>query len=129
SDRNLTQYANSAARLIEQSERNALLSASFVANLPEFEAIGPAPDFNTLNTVLPARKTELDLQELSFYLPTFQAGDTAYYYGGPPVTRRLQVSADTNRIRDALILAAIETREGQSGIAIAPQSSQIIGAS
>src|SRR6185503_10003406 len=51
----------------------------------------------------------------------------AYFYGGPTVARRLQVSEDAVRIRDGLIASAINDKVPVSSVAIAPQGSQIIG--
>ncbi len=127
-DRQLTRTAQSAAELLLQAEANTLIRASFVANLPEVEAVSQQPEVNAFHEVLLPRKETLSLQELSFYPPLFEAGNPAFYYGGPPITRRLQVSEDTTRIRDGLILAAIASGQPQSGIAIAPQSSQVISA-
>jgi signal transduction histidine kinase/DNA-binding response OmpR family regulator len=127
-DRQLMQTGNSATLLIEQAEENALLNANFVANLAEVEVAAQSLNPQALATVLTNRKAQIGLSELSFYRTDFQAGDPAFFYGGPPIIRRLQVSQDTMRIRDNLILSALETGEAQQGIAIAPQSSQIIGA-
>jgi len=129
SDRRLEKVARSASVYIEQVEQNALLSANFVANLPELEQFGSMSlDSAAIGEILTPLKAELTLQELSFYASDFEEGDPAFYYGGPVVRRRLQVSQDTQRIRDNLILAALTSGEPQSGMAIAPQSSQIIGA-
>jgi signal transduction histidine kinase len=43
------------------------------------------------------------------------------------VTRRLQVSEDADRIRDDLILTALESGIATSNVAVSPQNSQIIG--
>jgi signal transduction histidine kinase len=70
----------------------------------------------------------LGLQELSLYKSDFQAGDdAAYFYGGPTVARRLQVSEDANRIREELILTVLENKTPASNVAISPQNSQILG--
>jgi signal transduction histidine kinase/CheY-like chemotaxis protein len=124
-DRRLTQNALSVASLLERSQRNVQLSASFVANLDEIVQAGA--DKERLGPAMGARREELGLQELSYYVPDFEAGDPAFFYTGPLVVRRLQISADTQAIRDALILSVIEVKTPNSGIAIAPQSSQIIG--
>jgi serine phosphatase RsbU (regulator of sigma subunit) len=126
-DRRLSEIAESVAALIKSSEGKALLSANFVANLSEVEAADSDKDL--IRLALAPLKEELGLQELSYYAPGFQPGEPALYYGGPLVARFLQVSGHANRIRDALILQALETGEATSGIAIAPQASQIIGVS
>jgi len=124
-DRRLSQIAESVAALIQNSEEQAQLSAKFVASLPE---VGAAKNDKTLiGQALAPRQAELGLQELSYYAADFKAGDLPLYYGGPVVARRLQVSEHTVQIRNALILRVLQTGEAASGIAIAPQSSQIIG--
>jgi signal transduction histidine kinase/DNA-binding response OmpR family regulator len=125
-DRRLGQIAESVAALIENSEEQARLSANFVANLPDIE-VANGDEF-LIEEVLPARREELGLQELSYYTADFQPGDLPLVYSGPVVARRLQVSEHTTRIREGLIQRVLETDEPASGIAIAPQSSQIIGA-
>jgi signal transduction histidine kinase/CheY-like chemotaxis protein len=125
-DNRLSQLSQSAARLLEQTQQQALLAANFVANLPDMEFV-TAGQISAAGVLVP-RKNELGLQELSFYLPDHQAGSPAYYYGGPAIARRGQVSQDTQRIRDELLVSVIQTETSQASIAIAPQSSQIIGA-
>lgn len=124
-DQRLTQTAESVSALIESSEARAQLSAEFVANLSEVEAAGLNPD--ALQAAVSPRKDQLKLQELSFYSATFKSGDLPIFYGGPVITRRLQVSESTTRIREQLIEQALQTGQPVSGIAIAPQSSQVIG--
>ncbi len=124
-DRRLSQIAESVAALMENSERQAQLSASFVANLPEVRAAGL--DQDTLGESLGARKTSLDLQELNFFGPDFKPGALPVYYGGPIAIRRFQASETTNALRAELILSVLETGQPSSGIAVAPQASQIIG--
>jgi signal transduction histidine kinase/DNA-binding response OmpR family regulator len=124
-DRRLSQIAESVAVLIDNSEARALLSANFVANLTEVEAAGVDP--TSLGEVLVPRRDSLALQELSFYAANFKPGDVPTFYGGPVVARRLQVSQHTIAVREALILQALQEGQAVSGIAIAPQSSQIIG--
>ncbi len=126
-DRQLSQVAESVAMLIGNTKREAMLSANFVANLPEVEAASADP--KRLEPALAPRRTALDLQELSFYAADFQPGDQPLYYGGPVVARRLQVSRHTVAVREALIQQALQTGQSVGGIAIAPQSSQIIGVS
>lgn len=125
-DRQLTEKAKSVSALIQNSAEQARLSASFVANLPEVNRAGNNEVL--LNLILPSRRESLELQELSYYLPGFQPGDPALSYSGPSVTRRFQVSEQTSAVRDELILAVLASGEASSRIAIAPQSSQIIGA-
>jgi signal transduction histidine kinase len=124
-DRQLTQVAQSVGALMADSEKQALLSASVVASLPELES----EDTAVIRAALEIRRAELNLQELSVYASDFQPGDPAAIYGGPPVIRRLQASQQTEAIRNALIMQALESGQAVSGIAIAPQSSQIIGVS
>ena len=82
---------------------------------------------NTINNNLIKTKEDLGLQELSLYTADFKSGDQAFFYGGPAVTRRLQVSEDAIRIREELILAAIQEKKVVSGVVVAPQGSQILG--
>jgi signal transduction histidine kinase/DNA-binding response OmpR family regulator len=124
-DQQLAKVASSAAELIDSSTDQALLGATFVANLPEVEAAGE--DQARLAAALDPRKGQLGLQELSYYPAGFHSGDPALYYGGPTITRRLQVSQHAEEIRDRLVLAALSTGEPASEVAIAPQASQIIG--
>lgn len=122
-DRQLTQVAQSIGALMADSEKQALLSASVVASLPELET----ESTRVIKAALDIRRTELGLQELSVYALDFEPGDAAIIYGGPPVMRRLQASQQTEIIRNALILKALDSGQAASGIAIAPQASQIIG--
>jgi signal transduction histidine kinase/CheY-like chemotaxis protein len=125
SDRRLGQVADSVTGLIISNEDRALLSANFVANLEEVNTALDDPE--GLLEVLNARKTELGLQELSFYAFDFKPGDRPVVYGGPPVTIRAQASADTTRIRDELVAQVLKSGQAASNIAISPQSSQLIG--
>lgn len=124
-DRRLSEIADSVAALIERSATQAELSASFVANLPEMDTAGSNPVL--LERILPRRRQELGLQELSFYRADFQSGDPAVFYSGPVVPRRFQASEHTTQIRETLILRVLDSNRPANGIAIAPQSSQIIG--
>ncbi len=124
-DHRLGQIAESVAVLIDNAEVRALLSANFVANLPDVEAAGMDP--NSLGQVLVPRRDSLALQELSVYAADFQAGDLPIYYGGPVVARRLQVSQHTVTVRETLIQKVLQEGQAASDIAIAPQSSQLIG--
>jgi signal transduction histidine kinase/CheY-like chemotaxis protein len=124
-DRRLSQGAESVAAILENSEDQALLSAQFVANLPELVLV--ADDPQAVGAILDARKSALNLQELSYFSADFRRGDLPLYYGGPIITRRLQVSEHTSRIRDQLVQETVTNGLPTQGIAIAPQSSQIIG--
>jgi signal transduction histidine kinase len=126
-DRRLVETADSVGALIENSEKQALLSADVVANLPTVYA--SLEDDNLLAAALNFRKESLELQELSLYAPDFQPGDAPRFYGGPPVTRRFQTSEATTQIREALIMQVLETGISASGVAVAPQSAQVIGVS
>ena len=128
-DQRLGQIAESVARLIESSERQALLSANFVANLPEMHEVASQaqPSEDELSQMLTPRRESLDLQELSYFEPDYQPGDLALYYGGPVNVPRLQVSESTIAVRDALIAEVIASGAAISGIAISPQSSHVIG--
>ncbi|MFN8402128.1 MAG: ATP-binding protein [Anaerolineales bacterium] len=91
------------------------------------DTINAFSDLDIAATSLLENRASLNLQELSLYSSDFKPGDAAYFYGGPTVTRRLQVSEDANRIREELILAVLENKTPASNVAIAPQNSQIIG--
>jgi len=125
-DARLEQVAVAVGQLIAQSESELRITANLIANLPEVEQIGT--DRITAQITLQPQKLELGLQELSYYGADFEAGGTAIYYGGPVVARRNAVSAASLATRDDIILDVLETGEAQSGVAITPQSSQIIGA-
>jgi len=125
-DRRLSETADSVGALIENSETLARNHAGLLSNQPEVR--GAFLDLGTYEELLARNKTTLNLQELSLYKADFKPGDQAYYYGGPLVARRLQVSADADRIREELISRAIQEQTAVSSVAIAPQNSQIIGA-
>jgi len=124
-DRRLSEIADSVSALIENSEVLARNNAALLAEQPDvinaFLALSPS------SPALLENKTSLNLQELSLYTSDFKSGDQAYFYGGPTVARRLQVSEDANRIREELILAVIQSETASSSVAIAAQNSQIIG--
>lgn len=124
-DRRLGDIADSVAALIANSETLARNHASLLATRPEVE--GAFLELETYRDPLVSNRQTLELQELSLYKSDFKPGDQAYYYGGPTVARRLQVSEDANRIREELILRALRERKPVSGVAIAPQNSQVIG--
>lgn len=124
-DRRLSEIADSVSALIENSEILVRNHAALLSNQPELE--GAFGDLEANTVLLVNNKNTLGLQELSLYSADFKSGDLAYYYGGPVVTRRLQVSADADRIREALISRALTEQVAVSSVAIAPQNSQIIG--
>jgi len=124
-DRRLAEIADSVGALIENSEVLARNNATLLAEQPDVVAA-----FTNLEAATPSlneRKVALNLQELSLYKADFKSGDQAYFYGGPTVARRLQVSADALRIRDELILNTINSRISDSSVTIVAQGSQIIG--
>src|SRR5688572_15577980 len=124
-DRRLGQIADSVGALIENSEVLARNNAALLAKQPEVENVFMS---NSTGDSLEQTREDLGLQELSLYTKNFTRGDQPLYYGGPSITRRLQVSEDALRIREDLIIAALESESPQSNVAISSQSSQIIGA-
>ena len=124
-DRRLTEIADSVGALIENSESLVRNNATLLAQQPD--VVNAFTDLKANTASLNEHKSSLNLQELSLYQADYKAGDQAYFYGGPTVARRLQVSEDALRIRDELILGAINNRSANSSVAIVPQGSQIIG--
>lgn len=124
-DRRLGQIADSVGALIENSEVLARNNAALLAKQPEVENVFLN---NSVGESLEQTREDLGLQELSLYTKNFTRGDQPLYYGGPSITRRLQVSEDALRIREDLIIAALENESPQSNVAISSQSSQIVGA-
>jgi signal transduction histidine kinase len=124
-DRRLGQIADSVGALIENSEVLARNNAALLAKHPEVENVFVN---NSISDSLEQTREDLGLQELSLYTKNFVRGSQPLYYGGPSITRRLQVSEDAQRIREDVIIAALETDSPQSNVAISSQSSQIIGA-
>lgn len=122
-DRQLTAVAGAVGALISDSEKQAGLGAAVITRLPIIQTDNPT----LLKNALLDSKNELAIHEVSFYSADFQPGDPAAIYGGPPIVRRLQASEQTIAIRDALIQQALTTQQPSRGVAIAPQSSQIIG--
>jgi signal transduction histidine kinase len=124
-DRRLGEIADSVGALVDNSEYQAISGAALVAAQPQIWNIfiNRAADENAILAI----KTDLRFQELSLYTADFIPGDTAFFYGGPQVARRLQVSASTDQLRSELILIALQSGKPISGVAIAPQGSQIIG--
>jgi signal transduction histidine kinase len=124
-DRRLGESAASVEGLFENSEYLATSGASLVSTQPEvLQAFYQGQPYEDALLKL---KESLRLQELSLYSADFKPGDAAMFYGGPVVSRRLQLSEDTTRIREALLQTALKDGKSASGIAIAPQGSQIIG--
>ncbi|MCE9647957.1 MAG: HAMP domain-containing protein [Chloroflexi bacterium] len=124
-DRRLGEIADSIGALIENSEVLARNNAALLSTQREVTGVFLN---NSPTNLLLTIKDNLLLQELSLYSADFKNGDQAYFYGGPVVARRLQVSEDALRIREGLILSALVDEKPVSGIAISPQGSQIIGA-
>ncbi len=125
-DRRLGESADSVQGLFENSQYLATSGAALVSTQPEIvqafsNQVEPYKD------AILKLKDSLRLQELSLYATSFKPGEPALFYGGPQVTRRLQVSEDTTRTRDSLLLKALEEGIAASSIVIAPQGSQIIG--
>jgi len=124
-DRRLVEIADSVGALIENSEALVRNNAALLAEQPD--VVNAFTDLAANTKALEDRKGTLGLQELSLYKADYKSGAQAYFYGGPTVARRLQVSEDALRIRDTLILNAINNRVTDSSVAIVPQGSQIIG--
>src|SRR5688572_12733675 len=103
-DRRLSDTAVTVGALIANSEILARNHAALLSSRPEVE--GAFPDLESYSGALAENKETLGLHELSLYKADFKSGDSAYYYGGPVVARRLQASEDANRIREELILQA-----------------------
>ncbi len=126
-DQRLVQSARAFGELLEATESEVQLIASFAANLETIEALGG--DGQAAASVITTLKQELDVPELSYYAADYAPGGFPLYYGGPNITRRNQNFSELVARRDELIGTAIETGEATSGIAISPGSSQIIGVS
>ena len=124
-DRRLAVIADSVTALIENSEALTRNNAALLAGQPD--TINAFSNLAGSTASLQENLASLELQELSLYTAGFEPGDAAYYYGGPTVVRRLQVSEDANRIREELILGALAGGPAVSNVAISPQNSQIIG--
>jgi signal transduction histidine kinase len=125
-DRRLGESANSVQGLFENSQYLATSGAALVSTQPEIVQAFSSQAESYKNAILKL-KDSLRLQELSLYAASFKPGDPALFYGGPQVTRRLQVSEDTTRTRNELLLKALEDGIPASSIVIAPQGSQILG--
>jgi len=124
-DRRLGEIADSVGALIENSEILAKNNAALLAKQPE--VVAAFKDLTASSESLSQARGSLGLQELSLYTSDFVPGDQAYFYGGPTVARRLQVSEDALLIREELINSVIQLKLPVSSVAIAPQNSQIIG--
>ncbi|MBL8079441.1 MAG: HAMP domain-containing protein [Anaerolineales bacterium] len=124
-DRRLGKIADSVGALIENSEVLAQNNATLLASQSEVENVFLN---NSSGDVLEKTRKDLALQEISLYSANFVRGDQPIYYGGPAVTRRLQVSEDALRIREDLIITALQNKTPSSDVAISSQSSQILGA-
>ena len=125
-DHRLTQIANSAAALIENSQEQAALSATFVANLTE---VRDATDATTLQNIIVAQRNKLALHEISVYGADYKPGDPPMAYAGPISNRRFQISQSATQARDALIQSSLTTSSPVSEVVIVPQGSQILGVS
>ena len=124
-DRRLGVISDSITALIENSEVLARNNATLLAEQPD--TINAFFDLASSTSSLQENLVSLNLQELSLYKADFRPGDPAYYYGGPTVARRLQVSEDANRIREELIQTTLDSGMATSSVTISPQNSQIIG--
>jgi len=124
-DRRLGESANSVQGLFENSQYLATSGAGLVATQPQILQAFNNPEKPYEDAVLKLKES-LRLQELSLYPASFRADDPAMFYGGPVVTRRLQVSEDTTHTRNTLLLTAIQEGIPTSAIVIAPQGSQIL---
>lgn len=124
-DRRLGKIADSVGALIENSEVLAQNNATLLANQSDVENVFLN---NSSGDQLEKTRKDLALQEISLYKANFVRGDQPVYYGGPAVTRRLQVSEDALRIREDLIITALQNKAPASDVAISSQSSQILGA-
>lgn len=123
-DRRLGESANSVQGLCENSQYLATSGAALVATQPEIvEAFTPGASYKEAVIKL---KDSLRLQELSLYEVNYKTGDPAFFYGGPQVVRRLQVSQDIVDLRDSLLLTALKDGIPDSSIVVAPQGSQIL---
>jgi diguanylate cyclase (GGDEF)-like protein len=125
-DRNLQALALSVTELVENSKTAVQNTALLVARQPDI--MTAFHELNTASLQIQSVKEDLQVQEISIYTADFKQGDPAYFYGGPLITRRLQSNESVIHIREMLIMNTLRDRVAVSGIAIAPQGSQIIGA-
>jgi|GEM_PF-1408612 len=124
-DRRLGESADSVQGLFENSQYLATSGAALVSTQPEILRAFNQAEIDEESIL--KLKDSLRLQELSLYGTGFEPGTPALFYGGPQVTRRLQVSEDTTRTRESLLLEALQDGIPASAIVIAPQGSQILG--
>ncbi|MBV6395785.1 MAG: Adaptive-response sensory-kinase SasA [Anaerolineales bacterium] len=125
-DQRLGEIADSVGALIANSEEIAKGNAALLAGQPE--VVGYLIGLEMYKDALARYREDLGLQELSLYSMDFKLGGQAYFYGGPMVTRRLQVNEEATLIREQLILGVIDKQSPGSAVTIAPQNSQIMGA-
>ena len=125
-DLRLGEIADSVGALIANSEGVARGNASLLSSQPE--VVGYMLGLEVYKDALATYKENLGLQELSLYSVDFMPGGQAYYYGGPPVTRRLQVNEEATLIREDLIQSVLAQETATSAVAVSPQNSQIMGA-
>jgi len=125
-DQRLGEIADSVGALIANSEGIAKGNAALLAGQPE--VVGYLIGLEMYEGALARYREDLGLQELSLYSMDFSFGGQAYFYGGPTVTRRLQVNEEATLIREQLILGVIDKQSPGSAVTIAPQNSQIMGA-
>lgn len=123
-DRQLLAVAESVGALMEDKEGQAVVSAQLVANLPEMAVLADEPARLAL---LEAQKTQLGLQELSFYGADYVSGDLAVFYGGSPLLPQEAISSHTQQVRADLLQGVVGGGNPAGDIAISPHSSQIIG--
>jgi signal transduction histidine kinase len=125
-DNRLERNAIAFQQLLEETEQQIEPILYFIINLPEVETIGR--DRALAGEILGPQREALGLQELSYYRSDYRSGMPTLYYNGPEVDRQNITNERSLEIRDGLILRAIEEGQPVSGISIAPQGSQIIGA-
>lgn len=124
-DNRLAKTTEAVVALLERSEEQALLSATFIANLPQIRAADGMS--NTFGELLLRQREELGLQEVSFYSVDFTPGDRPEFYGGPITTQRFQASQTIAEIEGELIAEALSGDVPVSGVALAAQGGRIIG--
>lgn len=125
-DRQLAETARAANELLLQAEEDALLRASFVANLSEVEIAAERPTVDALSRILRPRRLTLEVQELSFYEADYKVGGIPFFYGGASTNELIRTREYTQAFRDQLIQDTLSTGEAQSGITLTPRFSQAI---
>ncbi|HSH05615.1 MAG TPA: response regulator [Anaerolineae bacterium] len=123
-DRQLQQVGISVAALIAQTEDDVRFNAEFITQIPEVKAAHG--QIAILSRVLPVRRQDLGLQEVSYYSAFHQPGDLPTYYGGPASIAPSINNAVTD-LRNTLIQDAITSGLPTSAIFISNNNSQIIG--